>query len=231
MGSIPVLQFDPRTITRLTETTFGCACDRGQDLYYCMPLVNLKIIRDRSSLQLCRARRDGSYALWAKLNFLLYERMVLFYCTFVAMKYQDSKPVPHDNLDDRFELENENGENEVFGGQIRHGELRHAVRLFKDRSSGVVRLEAGALRGPMQDVPLWTAFITRYAHDPDWAFHEGGSVVSLAADRPPPYSFLAGYEPPRNRRGEILLEFTTSDDARQFMESWAGLCRQASPRR
>ncbi|KAK5128289.1 hypothetical protein LTR85_002956 [Meristemomyces frigidus] len=206
--------------------------DRGRDLHYCTPLTNLKVIRDRSSLQLCRARQDGRYALWARLNFVLYERMVLFYCTFVAMKYQDSRQVPHARLDDRFELENEDsGENERFGGQIRHGDLRHAVRLFKDRSSGVVRLEACALRGPMQDVPLWTAFVTRYAHDPDWAFYEGGSVVSLVADRPPPYVFLAGYEPPRNRTGELLLEFTTSDDARQFMESWAGLCRQASPHR
>lgn len=128
------------------------------------------------------------------------------------MKCQDARQVPHDNLVDSFELEHhENGESEVFGGQIRHGDLRHALRLFKDRSSGVVRLEACALRGPMRDVPFWTAFITKYADDPDWAFYEGGGVVSLAAVRPPPYVFLAGYEPPRNGRGELLLEFTTSD--------------------
>jgi len=205
---------------------------RGQDLHCCMPLVNLKIIRDRSSLQLCRARRDGRdgrYALWARLNFAIYESrspvcassptskclyrsgMVLFYCTFVAMKHQDERKVPHDNLIDHFELGDEEGEAEIFGGQIKHGELRHALRLFKDRSSGVVRLEACALRGPKKDVPLWTAFITKYKHDPDWAYYEGGGLVTLAAVRPPPYVFVAGYEPLRRDRDEMMLQFTTSD--------------------
>lgn len=46
----------------------------GEDLHYCMPVVNLKAIRDRSSIQLCRARRDGTYILWARLNFVIYER-------------------------------------------------------------------------------------------------------------------------------------------------------------
>lgn len=45
----------------------------GQDLHFCMPLINLKIIRDRSCLQLCRASRNGRYSVWARLNFLLYE--------------------------------------------------------------------------------------------------------------------------------------------------------------
>lgn len=49
----------------------------GRDLYSCIPLVNLKIIRDRSSLQLCRARRDGRYSMWARLNFVLYERKLI----------------------------------------------------------------------------------------------------------------------------------------------------------
>jgi len=203
--------------------------NRGQDLHYCMPLVNLKIIRDRSSLQLCRARRTGQYALWARLNFAIYESrslaytylpfdkrlqpsgMVLFYCTFVAMKHQDERSVPHDNLLDHLELGNDDGEAEIFGGQIKHGELRHALRLFKDRSSGVVRLEACALRGPKKDVPLWTAFITKYKHDPDWAYYEGGGLVTLAAVRPPPYVFVAGYEPLRRDRDELMLQFTTSD--------------------
>ena len=44
-----------------------------RDLHYCTPLNNLKIVRDKSCLQLCRARRDGRYQLWARLNFLLYE--------------------------------------------------------------------------------------------------------------------------------------------------------------
>lgn len=182
-----------------------------RERYYCLPLTNLKVIRRSSSLQLCRTTRDGRYSLWARLNFYLYERMVLFYCTFVAMKRQDSRPVPREDLLDDFELCQSDGETLEFGGKIRDGELRHALRLYKDRGSGVSRIEATALRGPMKDVPLWTAFITRYAHDPDWAHYEGNGVVSLAALRPKPYVFLAGYDVPRNRNGEYILQFTTAD--------------------
>ena len=171
--------------------------------------------------------------------------MVLFYCTFVAMKRQDSRPVPHEDLlDDRELEEGENGEELEFGGKVKDGDLQHALRLYRDQASGVVRLEASALRGPMQDVPLWTAFVTKYSRDPDWAHYEGRGVVSFAAMKPPPYVFLSGYLPPRDDKGQIILQFLLADgqfrlslppslhgtltyfaDARAFIETWTGLCR------
>ena len=45
----------------------------GNDLHYCTPLTNLKAIRNGSSLQLCRVRKEGKYRLWARLNFYLFE--------------------------------------------------------------------------------------------------------------------------------------------------------------
>lgn len=120
----------------------------GNPLHYCQPLNNLKIVRDRSCLQLCRARReDGQYTLWARLNFYFHERMVLFYSTFIAMKRQDQNGVIHPQLADAFELEAEGGEDCQFSGQIKHDGMLHAVRIFRDQGSGVVRLEAAALRG------------------------------------------------------------------------------------
>ncbi|KAK4956383.1 hypothetical protein LTR10_005907 [Elasticomyces elasticus] len=199
----------------------------GRDQHYCVVLSSLKIIREQSCLKLCRARPDGKYDLWTKLNFAIYERMVLFYCTFVAMKRQDERAVSHPALADSLELKtpDRRGERELFAGVIKHGDMRHALRLFRDRASGGVRLEASAKRGPMQDVPIWTAFITRYAEDPDWPQYEGDGLVSLAAIKPPPYVFLPHYEPPRNRDGEYVLQFVTSDDGKQFVESWVALCR------
>ena len=128
------------------------------------------------------------------------------------MKRQDRREVPIEDLLDDFELEESDdhpGEIVEFGGKVKDRDLRHALRVFKDRTSGVVRLEASALRGPMADVPLWTAFVSRYANDPDWAHFEGDGVVSLAAMRPPPYVFLSGYQPPKNRNGEYVLQFTS----------------------
>ena len=184
----------------------------GRERLSCGTLTNLKVIRNLSSLQLCRTTRDGRYSLWAQLDFYLYERMVLFYSTFVAMKRQDRTPIPHEDLLDGLELSRgPDGEKLEFAGQIRDGDLLHALRLYRDRGSGVYRIEATALRGPMKYVPLWTAFVTRYAHDPDWAHHDGGGVVSLIAVRPKPYVFLAGWDVPTNRRGEYILQFATTD--------------------
>ena len=51
------------------------AKDAGyRNVYFCQPLTNLKVIRDGSTLQLCRMRRESKYSLWARLNFSLYER-------------------------------------------------------------------------------------------------------------------------------------------------------------
>ena len=160
------------------------------------------------------------------------------------MKRQDSQPIPSDSLLDNRELETHAtsaGEDTEFGGEIRHDDLLHALRLYRDRTSGVLRLEASALRGPMKDVPLWTTFVNKYAHEPAWAEWEGSGVVSLAALKPPPYVFLAGYEPLKNRNNEYVLQFTRNDgklhdrsiaavtkgctDAQYFVEQWARICR------
>lgn len=185
-----------------------------QQTYYCQPLANLKTVRDDSSLQLCRASRTtGRYHLWARLVFASHERMVLFYSTFVAMKSQDPHGPAHADLVDNFELEVDegHGEEQLFGGQIRHNDMTHAVRLWLDRPSGCVRLEASALRGPRKDIPIWTAFVTRSAHDPDWANLISERTVALPAMRPPPYTFILRYEPPYDGRARhYLLPFTSS---------------------
>lgn len=137
--------------------------------------------------------------------------MVLFYNTFVAMKRQDRREVSHERLLDVLELLKPpgSGEDVLFGGVIKDGDSLHALRLFQDRGSGVIRLEACAHRGPMENVPLWTAFVTKYAADPDWASLEGKYDVTLVAIKPHPYVFLSGYHPPM-RGSEYLLQFDLS---------------------
>ncbi|KAH9811176.1 hypothetical protein Tdes44962_MAKER05909, partial [Teratosphaeria destructans] len=183
----------------------------GHDRYYCTSMHSLKVIRQRSCLQLCTLSRiEDLYRQWARLNFYHYERMVLFYCTFIAMKYQDERELPNRQLNDFCELSQPpGGEELLYGGVVRDGELAHTLRLFLDHGSGAVRLEASAYRGRMRDVPLWTAFVTRWANDPDWAGLEPGSrkIVSLAVIRPPPYVFLLGYMPPQNTQGQYIMHF------------------------
>lgn len=156
--------------------------------------------------------REYSTYLTAQIRAYTGAGMVLFYCTFAAMKRQDKRDVPHEDLLDDFELCGPpKFETLQFAGQIRDEGMLHALRLWRDRTSGVFRLEACALRGPMKDVPLWTAFITRYAVDPDHVQREGSKRVSLAALRPPPYVFLSGYHPRTNHLNEYVFDFTSTD--------------------
>lgn len=184
---------------------------RGQLQHYCTPLTNLKIIRQGPCLQLCRVTRgDHRYVLWARLSFVLHERMVLFYCTLVAMKRQDQQFLPE--VADEFELDRGPAAEEVlFAGQMKHGNMYHALRLWRDRGSGVIRLEAAAVRGPKKDVPIWTAFLTRNAWDPDHVHFEGRGIVSLISLHPHPYVFVSMYEPPRKPSGDWILPFTSND--------------------
>ncbi|KAF2769636.1 hypothetical protein EJ03DRAFT_90477 [Teratosphaeria nubilosa] len=200
----------------------------GHDLYHCTTMQSLKVIRQRSCIQLCTLSRiDDLYNQWARLNFYHYERMVLFYCTFVAMKYQDERELQSRQLHDFCELSQPaGGEELLYGGVIKDGDLAHNLRLFRDQGSGAVRLEASAYRGRMRDVPLWTAFVSRWANDPDWAGLEPGSrkIISLAVIRPPPYVFLSGYTPPQNTQGQYILPFVSRKDASHFIEVWNRLC-------
>ncbi|RJE23880.1 hypothetical protein PHISCL_03792 [Aspergillus sclerotialis] len=103
----------------------------GESDYYCLPLNLLEVVRYQSCLRLCRPRRGRTELVpWANLNFSSIERMhssipikvlanmlrkleemILFFCTFLALRSQDAgRPV--DNIRD-FMLD---GEEELFGG-------------------------------------------------------------------------------------------------------------------
>lgn len=184
----------------------------GSRLRYCVPLTNLKVIRTESCLQLCRVNRyDGELDLWANLRFLLYERMVLFFCVLVALKRQDEK---HSELEDFFQP----GEKEEFGGEIKDSEYLHAFRIFRDRDSGGVRFEVKPRRGPNKLVPIWTAFVTQYIGQRNWMKQIGNTTVQFRELRP--YVFCEGYKPPRGQSGRYTLTFTSPEDTRHFMETF-----------
>jgi len=189
----------------------------GKRMRYCFPLTGLIIIRTESCLQLCRInRQDGQLDLWANLRFALYERMVLLYCTMLAMKCQDQVPVSH-NLEDRFQP----GEKQEFGGSIQDGRFLHALRIFRDRDSGCVRLEATALRGPLKAIPIWTAFVTQYIGNRKWMKRVGPSTVQFRELHP--YMFCDGYRLSKGNTGKYLVTFTGPDDCRNFMDIFHGI--------
>jgi hypothetical protein len=186
----------------------------GNKMKYCLPLTALKVLRTESCLQLCRVNRtDGKLDLWANLRFTVYERMVLFYCTAVALKRQDHTPTPQ-GLEDYFQP----GEKEEYGGEIQDDNYLHAFRIFRDRDSGCVRFEATARRGQMKTIPIWTAFVTQYIGQRSWFKRVGSSTVQLRELHP--YVFCPNYTPPKGPSGRYQLTFTSPEDARSFMETF-----------
>ncbi|QIW95787.1 hypothetical protein AMS68_001305 [Peltaster fructicola] len=206
-----------RLYHRASDSRARILFSAGGNAIYCAPLTRLKAVRDRSCLKLCFVLVDGEHTihrLWANLCFASFERMCLFYSTFVAMKRQDNSKLPKALLED-----DELDEDVLFSGMVRDEDMLHRLRLFRDQGSGALRLEATPLRGPMASVPLWTSFITRYKikGDKDWAHYMRDGVVSLVALKPAPYVFLLEYKPPR-RGSEWLLQF---DDPKSEFESIA----------
>lgn len=184
----------------------------GRRMRQCIPVTALKLLRTESCLQLCRLNsKDGQLDLWARLRFTLYERMVLFYCTVIAMKRQDQYGIS-DGLDEFFQL----GETMEFSGETADGRYLHAFRIFHDEDSGCVRFEVTARRGPLKTIPIWTAFVTQYIGHKGWMKRVGPSTIQFGELHP--YVFCDGYRVPRGSTGRYQLAFTTPEDAQNFRE-------------
>ena len=174
----------------------------GYPVRTCIPLTALKLVRAGQCLELRRRDpSDGRLAMWANLNFTTFERMVLFYSAFVAMKRQDHQSASP-GMEDYFPEEKIE-----FAGEIEDDHYLHALRILKDKDTKCVRLEASARRGPMKDTPIWTAFVTEYVGSRQWMRRYNGRVLEVSQLHP--YIFCEGYQPPRNTLGHFQLRFTS----------------------
>ncbi|PYH45441.1 uncharacterized protein BP01DRAFT_356486 [Aspergillus saccharolyticus JOP 1030-1] len=184
--------------------------------YFILPLNMLEIVRVGSCLQLCRRRRGGSeLVLWANLKFSTIEQMVIFFCTFLALRSQDSgRPVAVETIRD-YELAQEE---ELFGGQIVDDDFLHALRVYRDEVSGAVRLQASVHKGELKRSPVWTAFITDHIGTPGWIRRPEPKIVVLKEVRRSIFTF-PDYTPPQTARGEHVLKFTHRSDAQGFVET------------
>ncbi|KAL4810290.1 hypothetical protein BDV18DRAFT_55618 [Aspergillus unguis] len=193
-------------------------CNASRE-HCCLPLNLLEIVRHGPScLQLCRRRKGGSgLVVWANLKFSTIEVMVLFYCTFLALRSQDSgRPVSQ--IRD-YEL---NQEESLFASPIYDGEFLHALRVYRDKVTGAVRLQASIHRGEMKRAPVWTAFITDVVRTHKWLRVLDSKVIVLRELNQTIFTFPE-YSPPKTRRGEHVLQFTNSEDAEGFLATMAEL--------
>ena len=87
--------------------------------------------------------------------------------------------------------------------------LRHALRVYQDKYTGGIRLEARPLRGPKLHVPLWTAFVTRKIHEPGWLRRAGPTQIELK--RLEQHVFVDSYIPTLGKNGRFVITFVSKE--------------------
>ncbi|KGO72936.1 hypothetical protein PITC_061640 [Penicillium italicum] len=181
--------------------------------YYCLPLNLLEVSRNGSCLRLCRRRNRGTeLVLWTKVKFTTLEDLVLFHNTFLALRSQDEGHPIGEILD--HELAHEQ---ECFGGTITDDDYVHALRVYKDTVTGAVRLQASVHQGEMNRTPVWTAFVTHNLGKRSWLKSFDSRTVILRDTKPVVFISMDDYTPPQTSQGHHILEFTSSSDAREFL--------------
>ncbi|EFW98664.1 hypothetical protein CMQ_4516 [Grosmannia clavigera kw1407] len=163
----------------------------------------LCISRDGSCLVLKRwSQSEGCSKLWAVLYFITWEEMVLFHCTFVALKsqcYRTRQIKPEDRIiDDGF---------------------KHSLIVYRDTESHSIRLHAAVWEGEMRQCPVWTAFVTNQARSSSWLRRKGRHRVWLRDVQL--YVFCNIYREDhmrQNKSGAFEIDFASEEAARRFEE-------------
>ncbi|PGH18041.1 hypothetical protein AJ79_00667 [Helicocarpus griseus UAMH5409] len=172
--------------------------------YVTLPLNKLILSREGSYLLLCKKNKNkpGELVSWLTLEFEKYEIMVLFHCAFIALRGQDSGH-PVSEAPDAFALK----EVEMYGGCILDDNFLHALRVFWDRQTGAVRLQASVHRGVMTDVPVWTAFIHEQMMSKSWMQQASPKRIILSDLDRATFIDQTEYSPKITRHHEHVLTF------------------------
>ncbi|KAJ5228358.1 hypothetical protein N7489_009066 [Penicillium chrysogenum] len=172
----------------------------GPSDYYCLPLNLLEILRDGSCLRLCRRRNRGTeLVLWTQLKFTTLEDLVLFHNTFLALRSQDAGHPIGEILDHELAHERER-----FGATIREDGYTHALRIYKDRLTGAIRLQSSVHDGEMKhnrSTPVWTAFVTHNLGKRSWLKSYDSRTVIVRDIKPVIFMSMDDYNPPADIAG------------------------------
>lgn len=142
-----------------------------------MALTDLHVRRSGPFLYLCRPTPEAANTVWASLKFTAIECMldiepswqtakrhlglVVYHCTFLSLRSHDSTRHVRNNLDHDLAEEKSHFAGSVFppymtskltnrNSAIRDSGYKHALRLYRDRTTDALRLEASVLKGEME---------------------------------------------------------------------------------
>ncbi|KAK4245621.1 hypothetical protein C7999DRAFT_42840 [Corynascus novoguineensis] len=175
----------------------------------------LCIEREGSALQLKRwSRSEQCSKLWAALYFITWEEMVLFYCTFVALKARNLLTVQiHPN---EFQLRREK---RLFQAQIIDDGFKHSLIVYEDLQTRGLRLHAAVWEGELRQCPVWTAFVTHQSQSSTWLSRRSRHRVWLKDVQL--YVFCNAYRQEnmrQNKLGAFEIHFDREEAARRFRE-------------
>ncbi|CCD50465.1 hypothetical protein BofuT4_P091520.1 [Botrytis cinerea T4] len=85
---------------------------------------------------------------------LTWQRLVLFHCSFVALKARSqlTNLIPRDDYIIA-------GEVKIFQGQIVDDGFHHSLFVYENQQTHTLRLHAAVANGELRKCPIWTAFI------------------------------------------------------------------------
>ncbi|KAK4128288.1 hypothetical protein N657DRAFT_563192 [Parathielavia appendiculata] len=175
----------------------------------------LCIEREGSALQLKRwSRSEQCSKLWAVFYFMTWEEMVLFYCTFVALKARNLLTVQvHPN---EFKLRRER---RLFQAQIVDDGFKHSLIVYEDIQTRGLRLHAAVWEGELRQCPVWTAFVTHQSQSPRWLSRRSRHRVWLKDVQL--YVFCNTYRQEnmrQNKSGAFEIYFDREEAAKRFKE-------------
>lgn len=178
----------------------------------------LCISREGSALQLKRwSRSEQCSKLWAALYFMTWEEMVLFYCTFVALKARNMLTVQiHPN---EFKLQREK---RLFQAQIIDDGYKHSLIVYEDLQARGIRLHAAVWEGELRQCPVWTAFVTHQSQSSTWLSRRSRHRVWLKDVQL--YVFCKTYRQEnmrQNKTGAFEIYFVSEEGAARFREVFA----------
>ncbi|KAJ9138539.1 hypothetical protein NKR19_g7821 [Coniochaeta hoffmannii] len=175
----------------------------------------LCINREGSALQLKRwSRSEQCSKLWAVLFFLTWEEMVLFYCTFVALKARNTLTVQMHP--DEYKLAREK---RLFQAQIIDDGYKHSLIVYEDQQTRGLRLHAAVWEGELRQCPVWTAFVTHQSQSPTWLSRRSKHRVWLKDVAL--YVFCQKYRQEnmrQNKAGAFEINFVSEEAASRFKE-------------
>ncbi|TGO21663.1 hypothetical protein BPAE_0207g00180 [Botrytis paeoniae] len=103
----------------------------------------------------CALRGGVSIKSIRLFGWLYFLRMVLFHCSFVALKARSqlTNLIPRDDYIIA-------GEVKIFQGQIVDDGFHHSLFVYENQQTHTLRLHAAVANGELRKCPIWTAFIT-----------------------------------------------------------------------